>query len=123
MSRTWIHINYINLYVAAYNEIKHLPAQSNKYQPASNPFFPNGVGFDKEISAEGASSLRGSLHCSKGKKMKQQMKSKLKFQTLKLCNTQASIFHILSLVHASYISSVRQNLVTLIRFNKPPGKR
>jgi len=36
-----------------------------KYLPASKPFFPEAAEFDNEISAAGASSVRGSLHCSK----------------------------------------------------------
>ncbi len=48
-----------------------MPAQSNnKNQPASNPFFPKGPGFDKEISAGRASSVRGSLHYMERKKSK-----------------------------------------------------
>jgi len=38
-----------------------------KYLPASKPFFPVAAEFDNEISAAGASSVRGSLHCSKKK--------------------------------------------------------
>jgi len=38
-----------------------------KHLPASKPFFPVAAEFDNEISAAGASSVRGSLHCSKKK--------------------------------------------------------
>jgi len=52
-------------YIYIYIYIKTSQEKSNiSNQPASNPFFPKDGGFDKAISAGGASSARGSLHCN-----------------------------------------------------------
>lgn len=61
MGRTQSRNNLSN-YIITQNSLTK-PAERSKINlPASNPFFPKFDGFDIEISAGGASSVRASLH-------------------------------------------------------------